>query len=82
MAVRNADWGEFMAMLDGGQQCIVKATAEGESYMGQAARLGVTPSAITQRKDTIARRAKAFWGDEVLEDVQVQPLWRREAERG
>ena len=81
-AVRNADWAEFMTLLEPPQQYIVKATAEGESYMDQAAQLKVSPSAITQRRDTIAKRARRFWGDEVLEDVQVQPLWRREVQRG
>ena len=78
-AVRNTDWAEFMTMLDGPQQYIVRATAEGESYMGQAAQLKVTPSAITQRRQTIAKRARAFWGDQVLADAQVLPLWRRQA---
>jgi DNA-directed RNA polymerase specialized sigma24 family protein len=81
VAVRNTDWSEFMAMLDGRQQYIVRATAEGESYMGQAAHLKVSPSAITQRCDTIAKRARQFWGDEVLADVQVLPVWRREMGR-
>jgi hypothetical protein len=81
VAVRNADWSEFMSMLDGRQQYIVKATAEGESYMNQAAQLKVTPSAITQRRDTIARRARQFWGEAVIEDVQMLPRWRRQAEQ-
>jgi hypothetical protein len=82
VAVRNADWGKFMEVLDAPQRYIVKATAEGKSYMGQAAQLKVSPSAITQRKDTIAKRARRFWGDEVLADVQVLPRWRREMGRG
>ena len=82
MATRNADWGEFMTMLDGSQQYIVRATAEGESYSGQAAHLRVTPSAITQRRHSIAKRALEFWGDEVLADVGMLPLWRREMVRG
>ena len=69
-------------MLDEPQQYIVRATAQGESYMGQAARLKISPSAITQRKDTIAKLARAFWGETVLADVQAQPLWRREMGRG
>jgi DNA-directed RNA polymerase specialized sigma24 family protein len=80
-AMRNTDWSEFMALLDAPQRYIVRATAEGESYIGQAAQLKVSPPAITQRKDTIARRARAFWGESVLADVQVQPLWRRTAEQ-
>ena len=79
IAARNSDWAECMSMLDGRQQYIVRATAEGESYMGQAAQLKVTPSAITQRRQTIAKRARAFWGDQVLADAQVLPLWRRQA---
>ena len=79
MATRNADWSEFMAVLDAPQRYIVKATAEGESYSGQAAQLKVTPSAITQRKDTIAKRARQFWGESVIADVQMLPLWRRQA---
>ena len=75
-------WSAFMALLDQPQRYIVRATAEGESYMGQAAQLEVSPSAITQRKDTIAKRARAFWGESVLADVQVQPLWRREMGQG
>jgi DNA-directed RNA polymerase specialized sigma24 family protein len=82
IATRNADWNEFMTMLDGRQQYIVRATAEGESYMGQAARLGVSPSAITQRRDTIAKRARAFWGESVLQDAERMPLWRRQEQRG
>ena len=82
VAVRNADWGEFMAMLDAPQRYIVRATADGESYMNQADQLKVSPSAITQRCDTIAKRARRFWGDEVLADVQTLPLWRRQAGRG
>jgi hypothetical protein len=70
-----------MTMLDGRQQYIVKATAEGESYTGQAAQLEVSPSAITQRCDTIAKRARAFWGDSVLQDVEIMPLWRRQAQQ-
>ena len=81
VAVRNADWGEFMTVLDAPQRYIVKATAEGESYIDQADQLKVSPSAITQRRQTIAKRARRFWGDEVLADVQVQPLWRRQAEQ-
>jgi hypothetical protein len=56
------------------QQYIVRATAEGESYMGQAARLGVSPSAITQRRDTIVKRARAFWGKSVLQDAEMLSL--------
>jgi hypothetical protein len=36
---------------------------------------------ITQRCDTIAKRARQFWGDGVLEDVQRLRLWRRQAEQ-
>jgi DNA-directed RNA polymerase specialized sigma24 family protein len=81
IAARNTDWAEFMTMLDGRQQYIVKATAEGESYSGQAAQLKISPSAITQRRQTIARRARQFWGESVIADAQVLPLWRREAEQ-
>ena len=69
-------------MRDGGgrrHECASGATAEGESYMGQAAQLKVSPAAVTQRKDTIAKRARQFWGESVLADVQVQPMWRRQA---
>jgi hypothetical protein len=82
VAVRNTDWSEFMTLLDEPQQYIVRATAEGESCIGQAAHLKITPSAITQRKDTIARRARQFWGDSVLADAGSMPLWRRQAARG
>jgi hypothetical protein len=82
IAARNSDWGQFMAMLDGRQQYIVKATAEGESYTGQAARLKVSPAAITQRRHTIAKRAREFWGESVLADAGMLPLWRRQADRG
>jgi hypothetical protein len=78
VAVRNTDWGEFMGRLSERQRYIVRSIAEGESYSGQAARLKVSPAAITQRRQTIAPRAREFWGDEVLADVQVLPLWRRE----
>ena len=81
VAVRNTDWGEFMGRLSERQRYIVKATAEGESYSGQAARLRVSPAAITQRRHTIARRARQFWGESVLADVQMLPLWRRQAEQ-
>jgi hypothetical protein len=33
--------------------------------------LRVTPSAIAQCRQTIARRAREFWGDEVLADAQM-----------
>ena len=78
MAVRNADWSEFMAGLDGAQRYIVRATAEGESLNDQAARLQVSPPAVCQRRHTIGRRARQFWGDTVLADAQTQPLWRRQ----
>lgn len=81
MAVRNADWGEFMTWLDDRQRHIVRATAEGQSCTSQAAHLGISAPAITQRRQTIARRARAFWGDAVLADVQAQPLWRRQLEQ-
>lgn len=71
-----------MGMPSERQQDIVRSIAQGESYMGQAAQLKVSPSAITQRRDTIARRARQFRGESVLEDVQRQPLWRREMGRG
>ena len=82
VAVRNADWAQFMSMLDGRQQYIVKATAEGESVNRQAEELQVSPSAVCQRRDTIGRRARRFWGESVLANAQMQPLWRREMERG
>ena len=69
-------------MLDGRQQYIVRSIAEGESHSGQAAQLKISPSAITQRRHSIAKRALEFWGDEVLADVQMLPLWRRQAGRG
>ena len=81
MAVRNADWGEFMSGLDGAQRYIVRATAEGESLNDQAARLQVSAPAACQRRHTIGRRARQFWGDTVLADAQAQPLWRRQAQR-
>ena len=77
-ATRSADWGEFMAMLDGPQRYIVQATAQGERVMDQAASLGVSPPAVCQRRDTIAKRARSFWGDAVLEDAGSMPLWRRQ----
>ena len=39
------------------------------------------PSSITQRRDTIARRARSFWGDSVLQDAEIMPLWRRQAQQ-
>ena len=78
MAVRNADWSEFMGGLDRAQQYIVWATAEGESVNDQAARLKVSPPSVCQRRHTIGRRARQFWGDTVLADAQAQPLWRRQ----
>jgi len=80
-AVRNTDWKEFMTMLDAPQRYIVRATAEGESVSHQAEHLKVSPPAVCSRKDTIARKARRFWGDDVLADVQVRPLWRRAAEQ-
>jgi len=77
-AARHADWGEFMTMLDAPQRYIVQATARGERVTDQATRLGVSPPAVCQRRDTIARRALAFWGDAVLQDVSRMPLWRRQ----
>jgi hypothetical protein len=74
-------WQEFLQLLEEPQQYIVRATAAGERYIGQAAQLKVTPSAITQRRRTIARKARRFWGDGVLEDVQMLPLWRRQGEQ-
>jgi hypothetical protein len=71
----------FMSQIAPILVATMRSIAEGESYTGQAAHLRVTPSAITQRKDTIAKRATAFWGDEVLADAQAQPLWRRQAEQ-
>jgi hypothetical protein len=68
-------------MLDGRQQYIAMATAGGESVNHQAEHLKVSPPAVCSRKDTIAKRAKAFWGNGVLADVQMQPLWRRAAEQ-
>ena len=82
VAVRNTDWGEFMSMLDGRQQYIVMATAEGQSVNSQAEELKVSAPAVCQRRDTIGRRARRFWGDGLLADVQAQPLWRREMGRG
>jgi hypothetical protein len=70
-----------MARLSERQQYIVRSIAEGESYMGQAAHLRVTPSAITQRRHSIAKRARRFWGDEVLADAGMLPLWRRQTEK-
>ena len=81
VAVRNTDWGEFMGKLDNRQRYIVRATAEGESVNHQAEELKMSPSAVCQRRDTIGRRARRFWGESVLEDVQVLPLWRRQAEQ-
>ena len=77
-ATRSADWGEFMAMLDGPQRYIVQATAQGERVMDQAASLGVSPPAVCQRKKAIAERARSFWGEAVLEDAGSMPLWRRQ----
>ena len=82
VAVRNTDWGEFMGRLSERQQYIVRATAQGESYSGQAAHLRLTPSAITQRRQTIAKRALEFWGESVLADAQMLPLWRRIPQEG
>ena len=48
----------------------------------RATQLKVSPSAITQRKDTIARRARQFWGESVIADVQALPPWRREMGQG
>jgi hypothetical protein len=81
VAVRNTDWNAFMRKLDGAQQYIIRATAKGESYTSQATHLRVSPAAVTQRCDTIAKRARQFWGDSVLADAQTQPLWRRRAEQ-
>jgi hypothetical protein len=78
MAVRNADWSEFMCGLDAAQRYIVRATAEGESLNDQAAWLQVSAPAACQRRHTIGRRARQFWGDTVLADAQAQPLWRRQ----
>lgn len=82
LAVRNADWTGFMALLEAPQQFIVRSIAEGESVNHQAAQLRVCPSAVTQRRQTIAKRVRQYWGDAVLADVQALPLWRRQAERG
>jgi hypothetical protein len=80
-AVRNTDWSAFMTLLDGPQQYIVRATAEGQSVNDQAEHLKVSAPAVCSRRQTVARRARCFWGDSVLTDVQAQPLWRRQAEQ-
>ena len=81
IAVRNTDWNEFLTLLEEPQQYIVRATAAGESVNDQAAKLKVSAPAICSRRQTVARRARCFWGDSVLADVQAQPLWRRQVER-
>ena len=81
IAIRNTDWTEFLTLLEEPQQYIVRATAAGESVNDQAAKLKVSAPAICSRRGTIAKRARRFWGDSVLTDVQTQPLWRRHAEQ-
>ena len=69
IAIRNADWSEFLCLLEAPQQYIVRATAEGQSVNQQAEHLRVGPSAVCSRRATIAKRARQFWGDSVLEDA-------------
>jgi hypothetical protein len=78
--MRNTDWSEFMTWLDEPQRYVVTAMAEGLNLNAQTGHLRVSPPAVCSRRETIAKRAKAFWGEGVLAEVQEQPLWRRQAE--
>ena len=82
VAVRTTDWAEFMLLLEPPQRYIVTAMARGERLTEQAAALQVSPSAVCQRRDTIGKYARAFWGSTVLKDAESLPLWRRQAQHG
>ena len=80
-AVREIDWSEFMAGLSADQQQVVMETAAGFGTKTQAAIRGVSPSAISQQKRTVARQARGFWGETVLQDAGEKPVWQRSRHR-
>lgn len=76
-AIREADWEGFIEELPERQRTVVLGTAAGLTGIEQAGRLGVTPPRIVQIRREVARNALRFWGDSVLTDVMVKPLWMR-----
>ena len=76
-AGRRMEWAEFIDELTPEQHQVVRDTAAGYGTGEQAERMDITAPAVVCRKRTVARRAREFWGDEVLNDTADTPLWRK-----
>ena len=77
VAGRQLDWEGFMSHLTDRQQEVVMGMAVGLSGVEVAQRLQVSAPRVTEIKTDVARKATGFWGERVLKDASVRPLWWR-----
>ena len=80
-AIRHLDWNGFVPQLTRQQECVLQATARGDSGIELSATLGVSQPRITQVKREVSEKATAYWGSTVLADAGSKPNWRREYEQ-
>lgn len=73
---RKLDWQGFVALLDERSRAILTSLLEGQPLEALAPVFGVSPSAIRQTRDRLARKLKDFMGEAVLTDSLRPPRWR------
>lgn len=75
LVARDLDWSEFNAGLDDADKDVLLHTAEGWSGTELAQELRVSCPRISQRKREIGLKLKERWGNNILGQIQEQPLW-------
>jgi len=75
-AGRDIDWQELESHLDCRERGVVEGLAAGHGSSELSRRYGVSAPRITQIKDHIADEITGRWGEDVLEQVSEEPIWR------
>lgn len=76
VAGRHIDWNELENILGDRKRTVIQALHQGHGTGWIAKRLQVSAPRVTQIKREIADVIIERWGDDVLEDVDSEPMWR------
>jgi len=75
MAGRDVDWNELEDVLDDRKRMVIQALHAGHGTGQIAKALKVSAPRVTQIKREIADVILERWGDDVLQDVEAEPMW-------
>ena len=76
-AGRNIDWDNLSECFDKREQYIVRATGEGRQLKEIAEKFSISSARATQIKQRIADIIRNNWGNNILQEVGSDPMWKK-----